>query len=118
MVCYGFFIVFVQCARVIAEKAFVWEMNTAGRRVSFALKVILFDKTIRMTTATNKDFSNNEISNITLNMTDRFWRALYIEINHAAFVPFKIIFALVVIYQQVGYSALIALLFSGLRILL
>ena len=89
MVCYAFFITFLNCSHCIISEAFLWKIKTAGFKISYGLKVLLFSKTVRMTTATNKDFSNNEISNIAMNMTGGgFWRAFYFDIPQAIWVPF------------------------------
>ena len=89
MVFYGFFIAFLQCASRVMGQAFLWKIKTAGYKISYGLKILLFSKTIRMTTAANKDFSNNEISNIAMNMTGpRFWRAFYFDTINLAWLPF------------------------------
>ena len=80
------------------EKHFYAKLLTTGHRAHWALKVILFRKSFRLTNATNKQYSNSEISQIVMHDTNAFW-ALLNEIPLLFQVIIHLIISAVVIFQ-------------------
>jgi hypothetical protein len=52
---------------------FCFQMIEVGHRAHTSLKTILFRKDLRMSAATNKDFSEGEISSIIMGDTNKVW---------------------------------------------
>ena len=52
---------------------FIFDMEECGHRAHTALKVMLFRKNFKLTSATNKDFSTGEINHIVMNESNRIW---------------------------------------------
>lgn len=52
---------------------FCFEMIEVGHRAHTALKTILFKKDLRMTSATNKDFSEGEVSSVIMGDSNKIW---------------------------------------------
>ena len=52
---------------------FCFQMIEVGHRAHTSLKTILFQKDLRMTGATNKDFSEGEISSIIMGDSNKIW---------------------------------------------
>ena len=56
---------------------FCFQMIEVGHRAHTSLKVMLFRKNFRMTTATNKDFTSGEISHIIMGESNRIWSFIW-----------------------------------------
>lgn len=52
---------------------FCFQMIEVGHRAHTSLKTILFQKDLRMSSATNKDFSEGEISSIIMGDSNKIW---------------------------------------------
>ena len=74
------------------------KLLTTGHRAHWALKVILFRKSFRLTNATNKQYSSSEISQIVMHDTNAFW-ALLNEIPLLFQVIIHLTISAVVIFQ-------------------
>jgi ABC-type multidrug transport system fused ATPase/permease subunit len=117
MVAFGMLIPAFRCSFHTIWEYFCYYMIECGHMTHCALKVILFRKNFRMTEATNKDFSSGEISGIVMNESDRIWTFIF-EGPAYFTTAFHIISALYIIFQEVGYSGLVALVITALRLAL
>ena len=52
---------------------FIFQLIELGHRAHTSLKVVLFRKNLKMTGATNKDFSSGEINNIIMSESNKIW---------------------------------------------
>ena len=96
---------------------FCFQMIEMGHRAHTSLKVMLFRKNFKMTTATNKDFSAGEINNIVMNESNRIWT--FIWDGPAYFeCAIHLVTASVVVFYQIGYCGFIILFFTASRMIL
>ena len=63
----------IHCVAHTVWEYFNFEMIEVGHRTHTSLKTILFQKDLRMSSATNKDFSEVEISSIIMNDSNKIW---------------------------------------------
>ena len=91
-------------------------MIECGHRAHTALKCMLFRKNLRLTSATNKDFSSGEINHIVMNESNRIWTFIWDGPGYFE-VAFHLTTASVIVFQQIGWCGFIVLFFSGFRML-
>ena len=87
-----------------------------GHRTHTALKVLLFKKNLRMTGATNKDFSSSEINSVIMNDSEGMWPFMWNGPEYLE-TAFHIVSSSTIIFQQVGWCGLIVLVFQALQML-
>ena len=92
---------------------FCFQMIETGHRAHTSLKTMLFRKNFKMTNATNKDFSSGEVSHIIMGESGRVWEFIW-GLSDYFECPMNLIFATYVLFQQIGWYALISLCFTGL----
>lgn len=71
---------------------FCFEMIECGHRAHTALKTMLFAKDLRMSNATNKDFTESEVSSIIMGETGRVWTFIWSMSDYIE-CPFELIVA-------------------------
>lgn len=81
-----------------------------GKISSFALKAMLFRKNLRMTTATNKEYSSSEINTLIMSDTDGMWTFIWNGPDYLE-TALHLISSSVIVVQQVGWCGSIVLLF-------
>ena len=95
-----------------AIKQTLWEthefdMIEASQRVHTSLKTILFKKDLRMSSATNKDFSESEISSIIMNDTNKI-NEFMDELPDLIEVPFLLLISCYYTFLSIGwYGAIV-----------
>jgi ABC-type multidrug transport system fused ATPase/permease subunit len=77
MVAFGLLIPLLRVLAHTIWEYFCFQMIEVGHRAHTALKVMLFRKNFKMTSATNKDFSSGEINNIVMNESNRIWSFIW-----------------------------------------
>ena len=116
MVCFGLMIPLLRIACHIIWEYFCFQMIEVGHRAHTALKVMLFRKNFKMTSATNKDFSSGEINHIIMGESNRIWT--FIWEGPAYFeCAFHLISSCYICFQQIGYCGFIVVLFTLARML-
>ena len=63
----------IRCVFHTCWEYFCFQMIEVGHRAHTSLKTILFQKDLRMSSATNKDFSEGEISSIIMGDSNKIW---------------------------------------------
>lgn len=63
----------IRCVFHTIWEYFCFQMIEVGHRAHTSLKTILFQKDLRMSSATNKDFSEGEISSIIMGDSNKIW---------------------------------------------
>lgn len=82
-------------------------MIEVGHRAHTSLKTILFAKDLRMTSATNKDFSEGEISSIIMGDTNKIWDFIW-QMPEFIEVPFVLLASCYFVFQYIGwYGAIV-----------
>ena len=76
-------------------------MNDVGQHTQASLKTLLFEKDLRMSTATNKDFSEGEISSIIMNDSAKIWDFIF-QLPEWLECPFILISSFYFTYQAIG----------------
>ena len=114
----------VQSLRMIALACclpllkFVWhviqeyinfEMIEMGHRNHTALKVILFRKNMKMTSATSGEFSTGEIHSIVMNDSNLIWSFIW-ELPGLIECPLRILVSSYFVIKYLGWSGLIVIL--------
>jgi len=107
----------IRCTVHTTWEYFCFQMIEMGHLTHTALKVMLFRKNFKMTTATNKDFSSGEINNIVMNESGRIWSFIW---EGPAYFEcfFHLITASITVFYQIGWCGFMVLFFTGSRILL
>jgi len=90
---------------------FCFQMIELGHRAHTSLKVMLFRKNFRMTTATNKDFSSGEISHIIMNESNKIWTLIWNGPEYFE-CPLHLISASYFVFSELGWSGIIAVVFT------
>ena len=90
---------------------FVYEMIEVGHRSHTALKTMLFKKDLRMSGATNKDFSEGEVSSIIMGETNRVWTFIWTLPDYIE-CPFNLIVASYFTFTYIGWYGFIVVLFT------
>ena len=90
---------------------FCFEMIECGHRAHTALKTMLFKKDLRMSNATNKDFSEGEVGSIIMGETGRVWAFIW-EMPSYIECPFALITASYFTFQYIGWYGFIVVLFT------
>lgn len=105
----------LNCMWHLIWSVFEFQMIECGHRAHTAMKIMLFKKNLRMTGATNKDFSSGEIEGIIMHETNSVWTIIW---SFPDFVecPLHLIFAACLTFNYIGYYGLIVLLFTLLQI--
>ena len=95
---------------------FAFQMIEVGHRAHTALKVMLFRKNFKMTTATNKDFSTGDINHIVMGESNRIWTFIW---EGPAYLEcfYILISASIVVFYQIGWCGLLCLSFTAGRML-
>ena len=81
-----------------------YKMILCGHWAHGALKQIIFEKTFRMSTASNKDYSQGEIMNLIHRDSGRVWSFVW-ELNTIIETPFEMIIAAYFLWTNLGYSS-------------
>ena len=114
MVALGLSIPIIQMIVHTIWEFFCFQMIEVGHRTHTALKTMLFRKNLKMTGATNKDFSSGEINGIIMHDSNMIWTFIWegpaylecaIHLTSASYI----------IYQEIGYCGLIVLLFIAIQ---
>ena len=114
MLAFAMLIPLLKAIRHIAWEYFAFHMIEVGHRAHTSLKVMLFRKNMKMTGATNKDFSTGEINGIIMGESNRIWT--FIWEGPAYFeCAFDLICASIIVFNQIGWCGLIVLVFVGLN---
>ena len=95
---------------------FCFQMVEVGNRAHTSLKVMLFRKNFHMTAATNKDFSSGDISQIIMGESNKIWNFIWTGPDYME-CPLHLISASYIVYSELGWSALIVLVFTLASIL-
>ena len=90
---------------------FCYQMVEVGHRTHTALKVMLFRKNFKMTAATNKDFSSEEISHIIMEESNRTWDFIWHAHGYIE-CPLVLATASYFVFEQVGWCGLIVVAFT------
>ena len=85
---------------------FCFQMIEVGHRAHTSLKTILFQKDLRMTGATNKDFSEGEISSIIMGDSNKIWDFIW-QLPEFLECPFVLIASCYFTFQAIGYYGFI-----------
>ena len=85
---------------------FCFQMIEVGHRAHTSLKTILFQKDLRMTSATNKDFSEGEISSIIMGDSNKIWDFIW-QLPEFLECPFVLISSCYFTFQAIGYYGFI-----------
>jgi len=86
-------------------------MIEVGHRAHTSLKTILFAKDLRMSAATNKDFSEGEINSIIMGDTNKVWDFVW-QLPEFLECPGVLICALYFIFQAIGWYGYIVVLMT------
>ena len=90
---------------------FCFEMIECGHRAHTALKTMLFKKDLRMSNATNKDFSEGDVSSIIMGETGRVWTFIW-EMPSYIECPFNLIVACYFTFHYIGWYGFIVVIFT------
>lgn len=90
-------------------KYFEYDMIETGRNTHQALKTLMFRKSLRMSEATNKDYSSGDIDRIIQSETGRVWTFIW-SLSEYIEGPFNMIIGIFFIYQSVGWCFLPSLI--------
>ena len=85
---------------------FCFQMVELGNRMNTALKTLLFEKDLRMSAATNKDFSEGEVSSIIMDDTNRVWNFIW-QLPEWLECPFILTTSFYFTYQAIGWYGFI-----------
>ena len=86
-------------------------MIECGHRAHTALKTMMFKKDLRMSNATNKDFSEGEVSSIIMGETGRVWTFIWTMPDYIE-CPFNLIAASYFTFQYIGWYGFIVVFFT------
>ena len=78
----------------------------AGHLTHCSLKTILFRKNLRLSGATNKDFSTSEIDSIIMSDTDKIWDVIW-EMSQYFEAPVQVICGSYLVFSAIGRYALV-----------
>ena len=78
---------------------------------------MLFRKSFRLTSASNKQYSSSEITQIVLHDTEVFWIFIF-SLPQAILGVTMILTGSIVIFQQIGYCGIIMVVLSAMRLFL
>ena len=93
---------------------FCFEMIEVGHRAHTSLKTMLFKKDLRMSNATNKDFTEGEVSSIIMGETGRVWTFIWSMSDYIE-CPFEIIVASYYTFQYIGWYGFIVVIFTFIQ---
>ena len=107
--------------QLLAIKGFsqiFWEhvcyyMIETGHKSHTSLKTVMFKKALRMSPATNKDYSSGEVLNLIERDCNRVWSCIW-DVPACFEIPFELVVATYYIYSYVGFSALSGLTLYGI----
>ena len=117
MIAFGLLIPITRCCVHTAWEYFAFGMIEFGHRTHTALKVMLFRKNFKMTSATNKDFSSGEINNIVMNESNSIWTFIWEGPAYFETI-FHLITGSIIVFYNIGWCGLIVLVFTAIRILI
>ena len=80
-------------------------MVLVGHRANNALQNILFNKTFRMSAASNKDYSSGETMNVIHRDAGRVWSFVW-DLSRVIECPFDLIISSYFLYRELGYTSL------------
>ena len=90
---------------------FCFEMIECGHRAHTALKTMLFKKDLRMSNATNKDFSEGEVGSIIMGETGRVWTFIWTMPDYIE-CPFNMLAACYFTFHYIGWYGFIVVFFT------
>ena len=96
---------------------FCFQMVEVGQRTNTSLKTLLFEKDLRMSAATNKDFSEGEVSSIIMNDTNKIWDFIW-QLPEWLECPFILITSFYFTYQAIGWYGFIVVFLTIAQFLL
>lgn len=105
---------FLQALKVTIWEQACYRMHLVGHRAHTSLKTILFAKDLRMSNATNKDFSEGEISAIIMSDTDRIWDFVW-QIPDLFEVPVLLFASCYFTFANIGKYGFLILLITALQ---
>ena len=89
-------------------------MIEVGHRAHTSLKTILFQKDLRMSSATNKDFSEGEISSIIMGDSNKIWDFIW-QMPEYLECPFILISACYFTFQSISWYGFIVVILTLLQ---
>ena len=116
MVLFALLVPAIHCIIHTAWEYFCFQMIELGHKSHTALKVMLFRKNIRMTTATNKDFSTGEISHIIMGESGCIWTFIW-QFPDYLECPLHLFSGCYFLFRELGYSGFVVFVFAGLQML-
>jgi ABC-type bacteriocin/lantibiotic exporter with double-glycine peptidase domain len=111
MIALGLSIPAIQIVCHLIWEFFCFQMIEVGHRTHTALKVMLFRKNMKMTAATNKDFSSGEISGIIMGESNKIWDFIWSGPEYLE-CPLVLGLAFYCIFQEIGWCCLIVVAFT------
>ena len=90
---------------------FCFQMIEVGHRAHTSLKTILFQKDLRMSSSTNKDFSEGEISSIIMGDSNKIWDFIW-QMPEYLECPFVLICASYFTFQTIGWYGFIVVILT------
>ena len=110
MIAFALLIPLLHCMVHTTWEYFCFQMIEVGHRAHTSLKVMLFRKNIRMTTATNKDFSTGEISHIIMGESNCIWQFIWDAPNFLE-CPLHLINGTYIVFRELGWSGMVVFVF-------
>lgn len=101
----------LQCICHTIWEYFCFQMIEVGHRAHTSLKTILFQKDLRMSSATNKDFSEGEISSIIMGDSNKIWDFIW-QLPEYIECPFVLICASYFTFQSIGWYGFIVVILT------
>ena len=95
-------------------EGFAFQMIETGHMCHTSLKNMLFAKRMRMSSATNKDFSEGETSSLIMGDTNRIWDFVW-QMPEIIEAPFILIGSCYLTFQYIGWYGLIVVGLTLLR---
>ena len=101
----------IRCVFHTCWEYFCFQMIEVGHRAHTSLKTILFQKDLRMSSATNKDFSEGEINSIIMGDSNKIWDFIW-QLPEYLECPFVLISACYFTFHAIGYYGFIVVLLT------
>ena len=106
--CIGLLLPALQALQHTIWEHFCFDMIETGHRAHTALKTILFKKDLKMSAATNKDFTEGEISSIIMGDTNKIWDFIW-QMPEFLEVPLVLVASCYYCFQTIGWYGLIVI---------
>ena len=113
MIAFGMTFPLVKGAQILLNSFATYDFGFQGHFMHNSLKIILLHKSFRMSAAADQ-YTSNDISNMVIRRSGVLGTSVYF-IPLLIRTPIKLAISCIIVFQEIGWSALTVVVFMGLR---